>query len=208
MKKRLMVAFVMYPLVWAGLGATGAVTDAYATEFSVETNQSTKMVLADLVPRDLEPLSLEEPVEVWQSMAVPSGDHSFKAQESWKALQKCNSVQYQMQQKAWTDENGFRRFGEEGYYMVAVGSYYASGCGEVLRFTLDSGRQFVAIVGDLKADVDTDAGNQYCMHNGSLVEFIVDLNCISAEARRRGDMSFSAGMQGKIVKVERMIASA
>lgn len=198
MKKRLMAAFALYPLMWAGFGAAGTMTDVYATEVP------TKTVLADLVPEDLEPISLE-PQELWQSMDVPSGDHSFKAQESFRVFQNPKTMQWQMQQKAWTDENGFRRYGEEGHYMVAVGSYYASECGTVLRFTLENGKQFTAVVGDQKDDRHTDGRNQYCMQNGSLVEFIVDLDRISDYSRRRGDMSFSGGMEGKVVRVERMI---
>lgn len=112
--------------------------------------------------------------------------------------------QWQLQQKAWADKNGFRRYGEEGHYMVAVGSYYAAGCGTVLRFTLENSKQFTAIVGDQKSDMHTDAKNQYCMTNGSLVEFIVDLDKINNYSRVMGDMSFSAGMEGRVVKVERL----
>lgn len=155
------------------------------------------------IPKDLAPLEL--PVQKWESMTVPSAARVFKAQESFRALTNKNSTQYEMQRKAWTDSDGFRRYGDEEYYMVAMGSYYAPHCGEVFRITLDSGKTFMAIAGDQKADCHTDAKNQYCLGNGSLVEFIVDLDKINSESRRRGDMSYSAGMQGKVVKVERLV---
>ena len=156
-----------------------------------------------VIPRDLAPLEL--PVQKWESLAVPSAARAFKAQESYRALTNKTSMQYEMQRKAWTDSDGFRRYGDEGYYMVAMGSYYVPNCGTVLRVTLDTGKTFMAIGGDQKADCHTDAKNQYCLGNGSLVEFIVDLDKINSESRKRGDMSYSAGMNGKVVKVERLV---
>ena len=142
---------------------------------------------------------------VWEDLEVPSGARDFKAQESYRALKNPGTRQWQLQQEAWTDEAGFRRWGSDGHYMVAMGSYYVPSCGEILRITLDSGKTFTAVAGDQKANQHTDSKNQYCKQNGSLVEFIVDLDRISKESRRRGDMSFSSGMRGKIVRVERLV---
>lgn len=143
----------------------------------------------------------------WEAMEVPSGCTSFKAQESFKVLTNPSTRQYQMQHdgKAWTDEAGFRRYGEDGHYMVAMGSYYNPVCGTVLRVTLESGKVFTVITGDQKANVHTDSRNQYCLRNGSVLEFIVDLSKINSTSRRRGDMSWSSGMEGNITKIERLV---
>lgn len=144
--------------------------------------------------------------DAWKTMDVPIGNTGFKSQESYKVFKNPSTLQYQLQHsgKTWTDGDGFRRYGDEGHYMVAVGSYYASTCGTLLRVTLDSGRVITAIVGDQKSDMHTDAKHQKAM-DGSVLEFIVDLQNISDSCRLHGDMSHapSTNMHGNIVKIER-----
>ena len=151
----------------------------------------------------------ETPKEQWESLSVPTGNTSFKAQESHTIFKNAKTKQYQLQHdgKAWTDVDGFRRYGSEGYYMVAMGSYYNKQCGTILRITLDSGRTFKVITGDQKSDIHTDARNQYCKLNNSVLEFIVDMRKINTTCKRRGDMSFApnSSMEGNIVKIERLV---
>ena len=145
---------------------------------------------------------------VWVSLQVPKIQSSFKAQESHTVFNLPNTLQYKLQYdgNAWTDEYGFRRYGEEGYYMVAMGSYYTPKCGEILRITLVTGYTFEVISGDVKADVHTDINNQKCLVSNSLLEFIVDMNVLSTELKKMGDMSYTPNslMKGKITKIERL----
>lgn len=151
----------------------------------------------------------EIPKENWEPLSVPAGTTSFKAQESYTIFKNASTKQYQLQHdgKAWTDVDGFRRYGTEGYYMVAMGSYYNKQCGTILKITLDSGRTFKVITGDQKADIHTDTKNQYCKLNNSVLEFIVDMRKINTTCKRRGDMSFApnSSMEGNIVKIERLV---
>lgn len=145
----------------------------------------------------------------WYPLDVPKGNNSFKAQESFRVFRNPNTLQYKMQhcKEVWTDSDGFRRYGEEGYYMVALGSYYNQKCGTILRVTLENGQQFMVITGDQKSDLHTDAKHQCCKRTNSILEFIVDLNAVSPDARRSGDMSDAVNidMRGSVVKIEKRI---
>ena len=107
-------------------------------------------------------------------------------------------TQLDLQQGAWTDDLGFRRYGED--YMVALGSYYGN-VGERFLITLSSGVSFTAIKGDAKSDKHTDALHMH--KEGNVVEFIVDSHLIQREAKRAGDMSLS-GFDGTIEKIVKL----
>lgn len=151
-----------------------------------------------------------EPVIMYYSMDktmdVPDGDTSFKSYMDYRAITDTSSVQYKMQQEAYTDEYGLRKY-KTGDYMVAMGSYYGE-VGDRFRVTLDSGETIRCIMGDAKADCHTDAYNQYTeAGNGSknVIEFVVDTPALSDEARQMGDISYSDDtFEGNISKIERI----
>lgn len=122
----------------------------------------------------------------------------------YRALTSKSSPQYKLQQSenTTTDEDGFRKY--NGEYMIALGSYYGSEIGTRYRITLDTGKQFYAVLGDQKSDAHTDALHQH--RNGNVVEFIVDTNVMSATCKRMGDMSYAenADLQGKVVSIEKL----
>ena len=131
---------------------------------------------------------------------VPMDDESntgFKSWMDYRVLTAKSSIQYKLQQDAWTDEQGFRRYGD--YYMVALGTYYSPTAGEIFRITLEDGSSFEAVNGDVKDDSDTDELHQH--KEGNIVEFIVDTDAISWECSVMGDMSW-AGFHGKIKSIE------
>lgn len=122
---------------------------------------------------------------------IPAEATSFKAWMSYRAITNKASDQWALQQDAWTDADGFRRYGDEGYYMVALGTYYASRCGKTFDITFEGGETIRCIVGDIKADIHTDPLHQH--RNGNVVEFIVDGGVISKLCKRMGDMSYAKG---------------
>ena len=133
---------------------------------------------------------------------VPNEESGAKRYMDYHSITNKNSVQWQMQLKAWTDGYGFRRYGNA--YMVAMGTYYAKECGKTFRITLQNGFTFDAIIGDIKRDCDTDAKNQH--RNGNVVEFIVDTTKIPTLSKKMGDVSYSfAEMNGKIQSIEEII---
>lgn len=139
------------------------------------------------------------------SYSVPKGDTSFKSYMSYKAITNTRSDQYKLQQEAYTDGFGLRKY--EGYYMVALGTFYADNIGDVVKITLDSGESFFAVVGDFKADCHTDSTNRYfAMVDGrkNVVEFIVDQSELDSKAKMSGDISSISAFKGNVTKIERV----
>jgi hypothetical protein len=128
-----------------------------------------------------------------------SANTGFKSFMDYRTLTNRQSKQYALQQSAYTDEQGFRRY--NGYYMIALGTYYTNGVGERFRITLEGGQSFLAITGDIKSDAHTDRLHQH--RGGNIVEFIVDRRHISSTCQRMGDMSY-AGFSGRIASIEKL----
>lgn len=129
----------------------------------------------------------------------------FKAYMDYRTITDTASRQYQLQQSAWTDDQGLRRLGED--YLVAMGTGWLNeGCGERFQVTLDSGAQFTVTVGDVKADCHTDSTRRYraCGSGANVLEFIVDTPMLSAEAQQAGTVSVYAELAGNIAEIARI----
>lgn len=111
----------------------------------------------------------------------------FKSYEDYRMITSTSSKQYKLQHSlAYTGDYGIRMV--NGRYCVAVGSYYTTKIGTYLDIVLKNGEVIRAILGDQKADKDTDSTNR--MHpDGSAVEFIVDKYSLSGKIRRSGNVS-------------------
>jgi len=126
----------------------------------------------------------------------------FKTWMDWRTITSRNSRQWQLQQIAYTCEDGFRRI--DGMYMIALGSYYLHhGVGDVFEITLSGGLTFRAVVGDVKSDLHTDPTNRFQRYDGSVIEFIIDRRVIDREVLRMGNVS-STGFNGRIVSIVRL----
>ncbi len=111
-----------------------------------------------------------------------------------------------MQQAAYTDVLGCRRYGE--YYIVGLGSAYADRIGETFEVELDSGVVFKIITGDMKADCDTDETNRYCPcfnydgeYCANILEFIIDRSVMSKTAYSWGGVDYYDKFKGDIVRM-------
>lgn len=142
-------------------------------------------------------------------LEVPNENTSFKSYMSYKAITNKESVQYQMQQEAWTDEYGLRRYGDA--YMVAMGTFYTQSCGEYFNVTLESGESFLVVTGDIKSDKHTDDRNMYSpvyidgrMEYANIIEFIVDTAAMSRSVRRSGNIGTIDYFSGQIKSIERV----
>lgn len=124
---------------------------------------------------------------------IPNGNTSFFAYMDYKTITDANSYQYKYQVNyCYTDDMGLRR-NQYGDYVIALGSYYGTEIGTRYNITLDNGTTFTAVLGDCKADIHTDAMNQYrsAGYNGeyqNVIEFIVDNNYLSNEVKSAGNI--------------------
>lgn len=144
------------------------------------------------------------------SYSVPDGDTSFKTYMSYQAITNTESAQYQLQQKAKTDDNGLRQVGD--YYVIALGSYYSTTIGDKFVIELEDGTRIKAIVGDFKNDKHTDSTNRYTNvydNNGNfishnVIEFIIDMSTLDKTAKSWGDISAIDGFDGNIIAIYKM----
>ncbi len=140
-----------------------------------------------------------------ESLPLPDVNTEFKTYMDYRAITDTCSVQYDLQQEAYTDSLGIRRIGSD--VCVALGTGYASGCGERFEITLDSGNSFTAVVGDIKADSHTDPTNRYVElweGYGDMVEFIVDTEELDSDIRIMGSIGEYEKYSGSVVSIVRL----
>ena len=123
-------------------------------------------------------------------------DTSFKSYMDYTCITNTESTQYKLQQNAWTDNNGFRRYGSLGDYMIAVGTYYGN-VGDRVLVKLDTDEVLFCVIGDSKGDV----WYHDCAKGACVVEFIVDTPTLDDTARKMGDCSYIDGLEGEVVTI-------
>lgn len=129
-------------------------------------------------------------------------DTSIKTWMDYRAITDTSSPQWQLQQNAYTDENGLRKVGD--YYCVAFGTGVSNGIGSKFKVTFDNGNEILVIVADHKADRHTDKTNTYMNINNkaNVMEFIVDSNKLDNTAKVMGDVNYISGFEGQIIYIE------
>lgn len=138
-------------------------------------------------------------------MDVPNWDVNcnswFKSYMPYTAVTDTSSSQYELLNgsDAYTDINtGIRMVGDR--YCVALGSYYTTEIGQKVDLVLDNGNVIKCVLGDCKADCDTNASNQYA-GSGDVAEFIVDYNIFNNLKDASGTVNWVYGFEGDIVNV-------
>lgn len=153
----------------------------------------------------------EVPMEIpIETLNIPTCNTEFKTYMDYRCITDKTSAQYELQQFAWTDEDGFRRIGDD--YIVAMGTYYAKNVGDRFKITLDTDNEITVIIGDIKQDVHTDYFNQYTpiydengiFFSGNVLEFIVDTDVLPKVPRRLGTVSYFDYLKGNIKSIERI----
>ena len=131
-------------------------------------------------------------------MDTPS-NNSFKSYMSYKCITNRSSKQYKFQQECYTGNYGIRM--KDGRYCIAVGSYYTTKIGKKIDLVMENGAIIKCILADCKANAHTDSTNRQ-NPNGSIAEFIVDMNSLNRTAKRMGDVSYcSEKFKGEIKKI-------
>lgn len=113
----------------------------------------------------------------------------FKSFMDYRTITNTESRQYKLQQHyAYTGEHGIRM--ADSRYIVAIGTYFTPDIGQYFDITLENGTVIPCILGDQKADADTDSDNIITKHNGCMSEFIVDSDALNKDVKFYGDMSY------------------
>ena len=115
---------------------------------------------------------------------------NFKSWMDYRSITSKSSKQYQLQQKAITDNNyGFRMI--DGYLLVAMGQQYGS-VGKKYIIQFENGTVINAMIGDIKHQGCTSS-------DGSMIEFIIDKEVLPEFIKKSGDFNRIFG--GSIVSI-------
>ncbi|MDR0992810.1 MAG: hypothetical protein LBL87_07975 [Ruminococcus sp.] len=144
------------------------------------------------------------------SLSVPDIDTDFKAYMDYRTITDKSAPQWRYREIAYTDSYGFRRIVDD--YVVALGTYYCDEVGQRFRITLDSGKAFTVIAGDIKDPAHTDPDNMYTpvygdggsLKSGCVIEFLVDTRKLDKEAVTLGTVSCYSALSGNIEKIEKI----
>lgn len=141
-----------------------------------------------------------------QKCELPVISTNIKLFTDYRAYNLWYTPHYRLQQVAWTDNYGLRRFNND--YIVALGSYYSVKIGDRFEITLTNGNIFTVIFGDGKADIDCDSKCMYtpCFdYNGNqvanLLEFIIDEAKLPKDVYEYGSIDKLEEFSGDIVKM-------
>ena len=153
---------------------------------------------------------LVEIVEQEIQLEIPDCDTSFKAYMDYSCITDNTTIQWELQQKAYTNEYGLRKIGTD--YCVAVGSYYSETVGERFKITLENDNEFTVIISDLKKDEHTDSSNRYSpvydengeFYSANVLEFIVDTDQLHSMVTTLGTVSYYDEFEGNIVSIEKI----
>ena len=128
-------------------------------------------------------------------------DHrDFKSYMGYKSITKKSSPQYKLQANyAYTGDYGIRMV--NGRYCIAVGSYFKTAIGQYLDVVLENGVVIPCIMGDAKADKDTDRSHIFTS-NGCCSEFIVDRSVLAPAIKNSGSASSAcAEWNSKVIAI-------
>ena len=127
-----------------------------------------------------------------------------KTYMDYRAITRLGSRQLELQSKAWTDWQGFRRVWK--YYIVALGKYHMKEIGEKFSVRFADGQTIKVITGDIKADKHMDSQNRYHLKDGSEIEFIIDETMIvdSVNTKKNGNGDIGYYFKGEIVEIRRI----
>jgi len=105
--------------------------------------------------------------------------------EDGKTIFHEGTRQFELQKRAKT-RKGFRTV--RGRYLVALGSRFTKNIGQYVTLILENGYKIPCIVGDQKADRDTDDSHTFT-ENECCSEFIVDMRTLNQDIKEKGDVS-------------------
>lgn len=134
-------------------------------------------------------------------MEVPK-HNNFKSYMSYRAITCKTSKQYKLQQKAKTGKFGIRTV--EGRYLIAMGTYYTKNVGDKFDITLSDGTIIKCMIGDIKADKDTDSKKQKQKYDGSIIEFITDTDKMPSTVKRAGSYTVCKKFSGSIKEIKKV----
>lgn len=135
---------------------------------------------------------------------LPDITGSTKTYAFYRAVTAKSTPQYKLlnSDECYTDdETGIRMV--DGFYCIALGSFYGTKIGTRYRITLQDGeelKELNCILCDQKADRHTDEKHQYAVQNKDIMEFYIEKSKLPRGIM--GDYGHLEQFRGDIVKIE------
>lgn len=175
--------------------------------FTIQQNNEVILNLTNK-NKELESEKSDRNWEIGERVPLPSLSTVRKLTTDYRFYNIPGSPHNRLQKAAWTDEIGCRRYNED--YIVGLGTFYTETIGDRFEITLANGKVFTVILGDGKADVDTDAETHMytpCPQYGTdelganLLEFIIDQEVMTKECYEYGGIDYYEEFRSDIVKM-------
>lgn len=161
---------------------------------SINTSQTTEEPTTTVFTQTSSELTQKE---------IPINNKSdFKSYMPYTAITNKSSKQYELQQQAYTDENGIRCI--DGRPLIAVGTGWGLYIGDIVLVICNNGNSFEAIIGDWKANIHTKSDNKTTIDNNCRCEFIVDMSVLIPSVRRSGNVSVLEPYNGYVTNVQKI----
>ena len=128
---------------------------------------------------------------------APSNSN-FKSYMDYRTITCKASNQYKLQQLSVTNEDGLRMY--DNRYCIALGTGFNVDVGDYVDVWLGD-RMLECVVGDIKQDVHTGPDNKQIVHNGNVVEFIVEKDKLDEYVAKTGSIANIEGFDGDVTQV-------
>lgn len=118
-----------------------------------------------------------------------------------------SSEQYKRKSSYWLDSSGI--WCSNNDYVVAMGNGFGD-LGDRYMITTDKGNNYSVVIGDHKADIDTDPYNHFSLTyvNGepkfNVIEFIVDEDALQDNVKESGNVGDYYFIEGNIIHIEKL----
>lgn len=141
---------------------------------------------------ETEEVQEEVEIEVITPEGISFEIPDYPGMKKWMSYKVFSSStpQGQLQSMAYTDSFGCRMIGQR--YCVAIGTRYGAQIGQFFDLRLQNGAVIPCIMSDAKSPQHTDSTNTFSNTTPNLCasEFVVDIDVLENECKKRGDMSF------------------
>lgn len=159
--------------------------EANEVQMSEKTNDETKKAVEEIV-EEVEKITYDIPSSFVHP--VTGNTVSYKG---GKTIERTGKITYgdagDINRMASPDQDGFMKL--DNRYLIAVGSRFDTVPGQYMDLVLENGVVIPCIMGDLKADQDTDSTNTFTYHSRCCSEFIIDEDSIRTDIYERGNAS-------------------
>lgn len=176
-------------------------------ECNNDTDSHPNLDISTAIEPDTSTVTGNAKFAVGETVPIPTLPTHVKLCTDYRCYNLWYTPHYRLQQAAYTDENGLRRYGED--YIVGLGKFYSESIGDRFKVTLDTGNEFTIILGDGKAPCDCDDNNMYtpCKNYSgedcaNVLEFIMDSDAMADAVYAYGSIDCLDEFKGNIVKME------